>query len=157
MAVGGNSDGWKSLQEGEKLLKLGEPEQALRLARGILRRDPDHLGALELMAKALWAVGELEEVVRCARRLESRYPYEPGYFVMEGEALRELARLEEAKVAFQRAEEALRRSESHEDPLGGATVGPTHAVIEVPVPEDVPEPVDPLAVAKAPRRKVWTV
>lgn len=157
MAGDGRANGWRSLQEAERLLRLGEPEQALRRVRLVLRRDPDHLGALELMAKALWAVGQLEEVVLCSRRLESLYPYEPGYFVTEGEALRELGRLEEARAAFRRAEETIRLAAEKADPTGEDRLTPTHAVVEVPVADGLPEPADSLAVAQPHNRKVWTV
>lgn len=157
MASGGKANDWRSLKEAERLLRLGEPEQALRHARSVLRRDPDHLGALELLAKALWAVGQLEEVVVCSRRLESLYPYEPGYFVTEGEALRELGRLEEAKAAFRRADETMRLASDQATRLDEDRPIPTHAVVEVPAPDGAPEPSDSLAVAKPHHRKVWTV
>ncbi|MFN3684824.1 MAG: hypothetical protein ACK41F_12965 [Fimbriimonadaceae bacterium] len=157
MAAGGKADGWKSLQEAERLLRLGEPERALGHAKAVLRCDPGHLGALELMAKALWAVGQLEEVVLCARRLESLYPYEPGYFVTEGEALRELGRLEEAKAAFRRAEDAMRMAAEQQTPSIDDRAVPTHAVVEVPMPDDAPESAESLAVAQPNDRKVWTV
>ncbi|MCX7800822.1 MAG: hypothetical protein N2109_10825 [Fimbriimonadales bacterium] len=147
---------WGVLQRGERLLRLGDPEGAAVCARRVAARDPDHLGALELLSKALWQLGDLEEVVRCARRLSSLFPYEPGYFAMEAEALSELGRLEEAKAARQRANEAVLLSRQ-------AAVGDSdwespsaRGAVFLPVSEDGPDRTEAIAVARPILRRPWT-
>lgn len=149
-------EAWEVLQTGQRLLRMGDPEGAAACARRVAARDPEHLGALELLAKALWLLGDLEEVVRCARQLSSLFPYEPGYFVMEAEALSELGRHEEAKVARRRANEAvLLATQATTDEIGLDSPA-TRAAAFVSVSEEALERTETIAVAVQNARRTWT-
>ncbi len=74
-------------------------------AQAVLNLDPDHAGALELLAKALWQRANLEELLPVIDKLVSLNPYEPGYYSLRGSALQSLGRLGEAARAFYRAAE----------------------------------------------------
>jgi tetratricopeptide (TPR) repeat protein len=85
------------------LVKLGRHEDAVAGAEAFLLTDPDHLSALELLAKSLWQVGEMERVVDVTRKLIRLNPYEPGYQTLLASALQCLGRYGEAACAYQRA------------------------------------------------------
>ena len=80
----------------------GNHESAILSCRQLLEADPTHLGALELIAKCLWAKQDfiaLEQATRCLITLN---PFEPGYFGLRGMALRALGRFGEAAQALRR-------------------------------------------------------
>jgi tetratricopeptide (TPR) repeat protein len=99
-------------------LQLGDIDRARTLAKRVLARDRDHLGALEVLASAQWRAGECDEVLRTTSRLIQLNPYEPGYFALKGSALQSLGRYGEAAQCLARATElpdmadALRELES---------------------------------------------
>lgn len=61
-------------------------EGALKECREVLQRDPDHLGALETMAQALWQGGLYADVITTTTRLLRLNPHEPGYRYTRGMA-----------------------------------------------------------------------
>lgn len=65
--------------------------------------DPDHLGALEVLAQAQWFGGEYEAVIRTTSRLLRLNPHEPGYRYTRGMALISKGDLLRAAEDFRRA------------------------------------------------------
>jgi tetratricopeptide (TPR) repeat protein len=80
----------------------GNHEAASAACRSLLEADPTHLGALELMAKCLWAKQDFVALEQATRCLIALNPYEPGYFGLRGMALRALGRYGEATQALRR-------------------------------------------------------
>ncbi len=78
-------------------------EGALDACSRVLRVDPDHVGALEVQAQALWFGGRFSDVVRVTTRLLHLNPYEPGYRYTRGMANLSLGDLAGASVDFQNA------------------------------------------------------
>lgn len=76
---------------------------ALESCREVLKHDPDHLGALEVTAQALWFAGNYEEVVRTTNRLLQLNPLEPGYRYTRGMALMSMGQLVRAADDFRQA------------------------------------------------------
>jgi tetratricopeptide (TPR) repeat protein len=76
---------------------------ALESCREVLKHDPDHLGALEVTAQALWFAGDYEEVVRTTNRLLQLNPLEPGYRYTRGMALMSMGQLVRAADDFRQA------------------------------------------------------
>lgn len=87
----------------ERHARLGESEEAIRIAADVLAQDPKHLGALELTARAQWKIGEYESLLATLRQLVATNPYEPGYHALRGSALQCLGRYGEATMAMERA------------------------------------------------------
>jgi tetratricopeptide (TPR) repeat protein len=92
----------RTLALGESQLEMGLNTFAAGAARKILKRDPNHLGALELLAKAQWRGGEFESSLDTLRHLIRLNPYEPGYHYMKAMALQSLGRYGEAVRSFGR-------------------------------------------------------
>lgn len=61
-------------------------QTTLEECRAVLRHDPDHLGALELLAQAQWFGGQYGDVVRTTSRMLRLNPLEPGYRYTRGMA-----------------------------------------------------------------------
>jgi hypothetical protein len=80
----------------------GKREAAMLICSQLLEADPTHLGALELMAKCLWAKQDFVSLEQVTRRLIALNPFEPGYFGLRGMALRALGRYGEAVHALRR-------------------------------------------------------
>ncbi len=76
---------------------------ALESCRKVLEHDPDHLGALEVSAQALWFVGRYDEVVATTNRLLMLNPLEPGYRYTRGMALMSMGHLVRAADDFRQA------------------------------------------------------
>lgn len=76
---------------------------ALESCREVLEHDPNHLGALEVSAQALWFAGRYEEVVDATNRLLMLNPLEPGYRYTRGMALMTLGQLSRAADDFRQA------------------------------------------------------
>ncbi len=76
---------------------------ALESCREVLEHDPNHLGALEVSAQALWFAGEYDEVVRTTNRLLQLNPLEPGYRYTRGMALMSMGQLSRAADDFRQA------------------------------------------------------
>lgn len=69
----------------------------------VLEHDPEHIGALETSAQALWFEGRYEEVVKTTSRLLMLNPDEPGYRYTRGMALMSMGRLSQATDDFRQA------------------------------------------------------
>ncbi len=76
---------------------------ALESCRKVLEHDPDHLGALEVTAQALWFAGRYDEVVVTTNRLLMLNPLEPGYRYTRGMALMSMGHLSRAADDFRQA------------------------------------------------------
>lgn len=76
---------------------------ALESCREVLEHDPNHLGALEVSAQALWFAGRYEEVVETTNRLLRLNPLEPGYRYTRGMALMTMGQLSRAADDFRQA------------------------------------------------------
>lgn len=102
------------LAKGETDLERGDYLAAESEAKYILQSDPNHLGALELLARAQWRNGEFEAGLDVLRHLIRLNPYEPGYHYLRGSALQSLGHYGEAVRAYSRClesdSESLRRS-----------------------------------------------
>lgn len=78
-------------------------EGALANCLEVLSTDPDHLGALEILAQAQWYGGEFEAVIQTTSRLLRLNPLEPGYRYTRGMALLSRGELVRAADDFRRA------------------------------------------------------
>lgn len=83
-------------------LRLNNHLLAISHCQQILEVDSNHLGALELMSRSLWASQNFAELELTTRKLIALNPYEPGYFGLRGMALRALGRYGEATQALSR-------------------------------------------------------
>lgn len=92
-----------SLARAEHLLSLGKPKEAARCSRLILRRDREQVGALEVLAKALWQLGSFDDLLATLSTLTRLNPYEPGYHALRGAAHQCSGRTGEALKCFARA------------------------------------------------------
>ncbi|MBS1723959.1 MAG: hypothetical protein JSS66_13520 [Armatimonadetes bacterium] len=59
---------------------------AMEASQRMLSADPDHLGALEVLAQAQWFGGQYDAVVSTTSRLLRLNPSEPGYRYTRGMA-----------------------------------------------------------------------
>lgn len=91
------------LLQAESALMEKRWERAASLTSRILKRDPKHVGALEVAAKAHWGKGDHAEVLRATERLIGLNPFEPGYHSLRGAALQALGRLREAMHCYRRS------------------------------------------------------
>jgi len=94
------------LAEGESSLEAGDYASAIECARTILARDSNHLGGLELLARAHWRSGNFELGLDALRHLIRLNPYEPGYHYLRGGALQALGHYGEAIRAYSRCLES---------------------------------------------------
>jgi len=88
--------------EAVRLFDAGDLVQARKVLNRCLRRDPDHVGALELQARLQWRCGELEHLLSTLSRLLELNPYEPGYHYLRGSALQCQGRFGEALTSYAR-------------------------------------------------------
>lgn len=88
---------------GAKELSSGDWKGARRSAQRVLRIDPGHLGALEVLAQSTLALGLYEEVLGLVRKLIRVNPNEPAYEIIRATALQGLSRLPEALDSLVRA------------------------------------------------------
>ena len=75
----------------------------LENCRQILEKDPNHLGALEISAQALWYEENFEEVIKITTRLIRLNPHEPGYRYTRGMAHLSVKNLRQAETDFKQA------------------------------------------------------
>ena len=75
----------------------------LESCRQILEKDPNHLGALEISAQALWYEENFEEVIKVTTRLIRLNPHEPGYRYTRGMAHLSVKNLKSAETDFKQA------------------------------------------------------
>lgn len=59
---------------------------ALASCQEVLSKDPEHLGALEVLAQAQWYGGQFDNVIDTTSRLLRLNPHEPGYRYTRGMA-----------------------------------------------------------------------
>lgn len=114
----------RALARGERRLRLGDAPRARDLARRVIARDPDHLGAWELLGRAALRLGEPEETLEAAGRLLALNPYDPGYHSLRGLALRDLGRYAEGA-------RELARDPRADIALGGLAVEQERVVAEL--------------------------
>lgn len=91
-----------AVAQAESLLTRERPFAAIATLEGVLETDPNHLGALELLAKAHWRAGHHEAALDALRHLIRLNPYEPGYHFLAGSAQQALGRYGEAVQAYSR-------------------------------------------------------
>lgn len=87
----------------EAALRAGCFDSAILHANRVLQEDEEHIGALEVLAKALWAAGHFEAVLEAVRRLLSLNAYEPGYHALMGAAFQALGRYGDSLRAYERS------------------------------------------------------
>ena len=92
-----------TLARAEYLWSIGDAKSAIACARSILQRDASQVGALEVLAKALWQLSRYDELLVSLQTLIRLNPYEPGYHALRGAALQALGRVGEAIKCFARA------------------------------------------------------
>lgn len=80
--------------------RYAESEQA---ARAILADNPNHLGALELLAKVEWRLERNSDALATLQKLVTLNPFEPGYFYMRGLIYQALGQFREASDSLARA------------------------------------------------------
>lgn len=85
------------------MLQTYDWQGALDSCREVLKQDPDHLGALEVAAQALWFAGEFEDVIRTTNHLLKLNPLEPGYRYTRGMAQMSVGELAAAADDFRQA------------------------------------------------------
>jgi len=82
--------------------EAGDYAQAASNASAVLALQPEHLGALEVLARSQWRRSRFDEALDALDTLVRVNPYEPGYFYMRGLVYQSLGRFVEAHVAFER-------------------------------------------------------
>lgn len=105
----------RAITRGERKLREGDAPRARELARRVLARDADSLGALELLGRAALRLSEPREAAWAAARLLAINPYDPGYHSLRGLAL-------QAQGLFAPGGRALGR-----DPRAGLALGALEA------------------------------
>lgn len=85
------------------MLHASDWRGTLESCRRVLSRDPEHLGALETMAQALWCGGLYDEVIRVTSRMLLLNPHEPGYRFTRGMAHLSRGELVQASADFRMA------------------------------------------------------
>ena len=68
------------------MLQSYDWQGALVTCEEVLRNDPEHLGALEVLAQAQWYGGQFAKVIDTTSRLLRLNPLEPGYRYTRGMA-----------------------------------------------------------------------
>ncbi|MEA2553812.1 MAG: hypothetical protein QOJ65_1988 [Fimbriimonadaceae bacterium] len=101
-----DSSPFAQLAQAEALLQARDAVQAASVAKRILRRDPTHVGALEVLARAQWQQQRFEDLVDTTRSLTALDPYNPGYHMLLGAAYQCLGLFGEATKAYARASTA---------------------------------------------------
>lgn len=81
----------------------GDARTAAQLARALLRRDPEQIGALELLAKAQWRLADYDGLMGTLATLVRLNPYEPGYLALKGAVHQAHGRTGEALRCYARA------------------------------------------------------
>jgi tetratricopeptide (TPR) repeat protein len=79
---------YELLKDGERAFLRGEFADACRHLYQFLEEVPDHLGALEILAKAQWQLANHIEVIRICDQMICLHPAEPGYQELKAMSLR---------------------------------------------------------------------
>jgi tetratricopeptide (TPR) repeat protein len=90
------------IAKAERHFKKNEFEHSSSLVYSALSESPDHLAALELLARILWKQQNFKALVRATNRLIILNPFEPGYHSLRGMSLRALGMYGEAAKALER-------------------------------------------------------
>ena len=77
-----------------------------RICNTLLRREPDHLPALELKSKSLWRSGHFREALETISKAIALNPQELGYYFLRGDCLQHLARYGEAVREFEKCRDS---------------------------------------------------
>lgn len=85
-----------------ELLEKGEALECQNSLRKILRYEPDHVGALEMMARCQWRTSDFESALATVGGLVKLNPYEPGYFYLRGLIFQSLGQVANAAISFER-------------------------------------------------------
>ena len=91
------------LMRAEMELASGRPGGAIELAQRMLKDDPHHVGALEILAKAQWQIVKCEDLLGTLGRLIELNPYEPGYHSLQAAAYQSLGLCGQAVKSYLRA------------------------------------------------------
>jgi tetratricopeptide (TPR) repeat protein len=94
----------KELSRAELCLGSGDAAGACDVVRAILRADPEHIGAQEVLARAEWQLARYRELLATLSVLIRLNPYEPGYHALAGSAYQALGAVANAIRCFARAE-----------------------------------------------------
>jgi tetratricopeptide (TPR) repeat protein len=92
-----------TLARAEFLLSSGQAREACQCARTLLKSDAAQVGALEVLAKALWQLSRHDELLATLATLVRLNPYEPGYHSLRGAVHQAQGRTGEAIKCFARA------------------------------------------------------
>jgi protein O-GlcNAc transferase len=95
--------GLGQLLEAQRQLRAGRPELAERSCRRLLKVEPDHPDAHNLLGLALGRRGRLREAERHSRRAVELRPRDPGLLANLAERLRQQNRLDEAIALHRQA------------------------------------------------------
>src|SRR5690348_2308029 len=79
-----------TMMHAEMELAAGNANGAAALLRQILASDPNHVGALEILAKAQWQAANCGELLLTLGKLIELNPYEPGYHSLQAGAFQSL-------------------------------------------------------------------
>jgi len=93
----------KALQRAEINLSRETWRETTQVCQTVLARDRNHVGALELLAKAQWKGGQAAALIGTLTQLISLNPYEPGYHALKGAAHQSLGDFEIALACYGRA------------------------------------------------------
>ncbi len=96
-------DDYKIMMYAEVERLTGKVGHAIELAKQTLSLDPNHVGALEVLAKSQWQASQCEEVILTLKRLIELNPYEPGYHSLLAGAYQSLGLCGESVKAYLRA------------------------------------------------------
>jgi cytochrome c-type biogenesis protein CcmH/NrfG len=88
------------LSRAEALLQVRDAWNAAVLAKAVLKVDRDHVGALEVLARALWQENRFAELIVTLKHMIRLDPYEPGYRSLLGASYQCLGMYGEAVKAF---------------------------------------------------------
>lgn len=88
----------------ELSLTTGNAQTCAKEARSVLASDATHVGALEVLAKALWQACDFAALLPVLERLITLNPYEPGYHALRGAAYQSMGRYGDAVRSLARVE-----------------------------------------------------
>lgn len=98
-----SQDDRRAMMYAEMELVAGNASNAMEIAKLTLKRDPSHVGALEVLAKAQWQASQCDELLLTLKKLIELNPYEPGYHSLLAGAYQSLGLCGEAVKSYLRA------------------------------------------------------
>lgn len=101
-AQNGLGDAHIQFQRAQRQFEAGDMSGAIEGCSKTLASEPKHLGAMELIVKALWRTSRLDEALIMLDKLMKINPYEPGYSYYRGHILQGMGRYGDAIDAMQR-------------------------------------------------------